>query len=95
MDIDDIKIKIVKYDRERNHVIANIIVSDIVEIRGYILRYTTTKHSPIHPVWVVTPPAMKGRNKIWFHIVRIKDPALWEQIQARFVVLAKEHTDLL
>jgi hypothetical protein len=95
MNIDDIKIKIKTYDKQKNHVIANLVIRDTWEIRGYILRYTTTKYSPINPVWVVTPPSVKGRGKMYFHIVRCLDSALWQQVQARLIDLANEHANSL
>lgn len=90
--IDDIEIKIKKYDREKNIVIANLVILEEVEIRGFILRYTTTRHSPINPVWLVTPPSIRGRNKMYFWIVRFRDSALWQQIQKRFVEEARAYT---
>ncbi len=92
LSIDDIEIKIKKYDREKNFVIANIIVLDVIEIRGFVLRFTTTKHSLNRPVWVITPPSVRGRNKTFFHIARFKDSALWQQLQKAFIEEADRYT---
>ncbi len=93
--IDDIEIKIKTYDRKKNQVILNLTLFDQVQIRGFTVRYTTTKYSSINPVWVVTPPSVRGRNKTWFHIVRFTDSALWEQLQKRIINTANEHANSL
>lgn len=92
MNIEDIEIRIKKWDktRSKNQVIVNLTILNIVEIRGYTARYTTTIHSPVHPVWIVTPPSIQGRNKIWFHIARFKDTLLWEKLQKRIIEHVKE-----
>lgn len=95
LSIDDIDIKIKKYDREKNQVILNLIIYDQLELRGFIVRYTETKFSPYNPVWVVTPPSIKGRNKVWFHIVRFKDSALWQQLQKQIIDVANNHVNTL
>lgn len=93
--VDNIEIKIKTYDRKKNQVILNLIILDQLQIRGFIVRYTTTKFSPIYPIWVVTPPSVKGRNKAWFHIVRFTDSALWQQLQKAIVDAANEHANSL
>ena len=95
INIDDIEIKIKTYDRKKNQVILNLMLFDQLQIRGFIVRYTTTKFSLITPVWVVTPPSVRGRNKAWFHIVRFTDSALWEQLQKRIIEAANEHANSL
>lgn len=93
MNVDDIEIKIKSYDRIKNLVIVNLNIYEVIEIRGFTVRYTTTKHSPTYPVWMVTPPSVRGRNKMFFHIVRIKDSALWQQLEKRIIEMAKEYTN--
>ena len=93
MNIDDIEIKIKTYDREKNFVIVNLNIHEVIEIRGFTVRYMTTKHSPTYPVWIVTPPSVRGRNKMFFHIVRVKDSALWQKLEKRIIEMAKEYTN--
>ncbi len=93
MNIDDIEIKIKTYNRTKNLVILNLILFDQLELRGFTVRYTETKYSPLHPVWIVTPPSVRGRNKAWFHIVRFKDSALWQQLQKRIIDAASEQAN--
>lgn len=94
MNIDDIEIKIKKYDRKKNLVIVNLTLLDTVEMRGFTVKYTTTKHSPISPVWLVTPPSVRGRNKMYFWIVRFRDSALWGKLEKKIIEMAKEYTNL-
>lgn len=93
MNIDDIEIKIKSYDRKKNFVIVNLTILDVFEIRGFTVRYLTTKHSPTYPVWIVTPPSVKGRNKMFFHVIRVLDSALWQQLEKRIIEMAKEYTN--
>ena len=44
---------------------------------------------------VVTPPCVKGRNNAWFHIIRIKDSELWQQLQKRIINAASEYAGLV
>lgn len=93
MDIEDFEIKIKKYDRAKNTVIVNVVVLEVIELRGFTVRYTPTKHSTT-PIWLVTPPSIKtSRHKPYFWIVRIKDSALWQQLQERIVDYTKEYTN--
>lgn len=91
MNIDNIEIKIKKWDKtnEKNQVIVNLNILECLEIRGYIVRYITTKNSPIYPVWIVSPPSKKVKNKFWFHIVRFTDSRLWEKVEKKIVELVK------
>ena len=93
MDIEDIEIHIKKYDPKSNVVIANAVVSGVIEIRGFMARYTTTKGSPHNPVWVVGPPSVKGRNGKYFCVVRIRDSNLWLRLQKMIVDKAREYTN--
>ncbi len=95
MNIEDFEIKIKKYDREKNVVYINLLIYGIAEVRNFVIRYTETKHSPLHPVWVVNPPAVKGRGGKYFWIFKINDPALWELVQKKIIDEVKEYTDLL
>lgn len=93
MNIEDFDIKIKKYNREKNVVIVNLLVLGELEMRGFIVRYTPTKHSS-SPVWIVSPPSIKMRNKVYFWIVQLKNPTLWEKLQKEMIRLAKEYTNL-
>lgn len=92
MNIDDFYIKVKKYDKKTNSVILNVTVCDILEVRGFRVTYTTTKHSPLHPVWIANPPATRGRNKQFFWIVRITDSALWQQLEKKLIEVAEDYT---
>lgn len=95
MNIEDFEIKIKKYDREKNVVIVNLLVCGELEIRGYRVRYTTTRFSPNYPVWIASPPSVKGRNKTSFWIVRLKNPALWQKLEKKLIEEAGNYTNLL
>ena len=66
-----------------------------LEIRGFVVRFTITRYSPISPVWVVNPPSVKGRSKEWFHIVRFRDKELWEQLKKEIIVAARDYTNTI
>lgn len=92
MSIDDIQIIIKKYDREKQVVILNILINDVLEIRGFRARYGRTKYSSDASVWIVSPPAVRiGKNYFW--IFELKDNALWQQLSERIIQNAKEYTD--
>lgn len=93
MDIEDFEVKVKKYDRIKSVVIINLLINNELEIRGFVVRYTTTKYSPVSPVWIVSPPSVRGRNRKYFWIVRFENSALWEKLQSVMIRLAKEHTD--
>lgn len=95
MDIDNFKIEIKKYDEQKHFVIVNVIVLDTIELRGFTVRYTTTKYSHGYPVWLVSPPTRMDRNKIPFWIVRILDSTLWQQLQRAIIKEAEKYTNLL
>ena len=93
LNIDDFDIKIKKYDRDKNEVIVNVTVGEILEIRGYRVRYTETKFSHGSAVWIVAPPAVRGRNKKWFWIVNMKDNELWSALQEKIILQTKLYTN--
>lgn len=92
--LDDIEIKIKKYDREKNNVIINLVIFEQLEIRGFRCNYMKTKYSNGNSVWIVNPPSIKGRNKTWFHIIRFKDSDLWQELEKRIIEDAKEYTNI-
>jgi len=92
MKIEDFEIKIKKYDQNKNQVIVNINVCQELEIRGYVVRYRETKYSSF-PIWIVTPSAVRGRNKMFFHIVRLKNELLWGTLQKKIIDLVKEYVE--
>ncbi len=92
--IDEIEVEIKSRDKKDNVVIANILIKEVVEIRGFVVRYGTTKYSPVSPVWFVSPPSVKGRNKAYFWVARIKDSALWEKLEKKIIEKAKEFTNI-
>lgn len=92
MSIEDIKIKIKKYDREKQVVIGNITIAEIFEVRGFRARFGRTKYSPSAPVWIVSPPSVKiGKNYFW--IFELQDKELWQQLSDEFIRQAKEYTN--
>lgn len=95
MNIEDIEIKVKKYDKVKNFVIANILISKILEIRGFTVRYTTTKKSPNSSVWLVNPPSVVGRNKKYFWIVRFLDTELWAHLENKLIEEAKNYSNSL
>lgn len=95
MKIEDIQIKIKKYDKEKNFVLVNLLICGVLELRGFVIRYTTTKKSPNSPVWLVNPPSVVGRNKKFFWIVRFTDSELWGRLKNRIIDEAKNYTNSL
>lgn len=95
MNIEDFEIKIKKYDEEKNVVYVNLIICKVIEVRNFVVRYTETKYSPLQPVWVVSPPAVKGRDKKYFWIFILNDSALWRLLVKEIVDVVKEYTNLL
>jgi hypothetical protein len=95
MNIEDFEIKIKKYDRDKNVVIANILVCGELEIRGFRVSFTTTKSSPHYPVWIASPPSIRARNKSFFWIVRLTSAALWQQLQNKLVEEARSYANKL
>jgi hypothetical protein len=93
MELEDFEIIIKKYDKEKNVVLINLLIKEIMEIRGFVCRYTTTKNSPMYPVWVVSPPSLRGRGGHYFWIVNLKNPALWQKLQEKMIELAKDYTN--
>jgi hypothetical protein len=92
MNIDDFEIKIKKFDREKNYVIVHLTILSTFEIRGFLVRYTTTKYSNGRAVWIVSPPSQK-MGKVYFHIARCKDLDLWKELEKRIIEKAVEYTD--
>ena len=95
MNIQDIEIKIKKYDKEKNFVIANLIISGALELRGFVIRYTTTKKSPNSAIWLVNPPSVVGRNKQYFWIARFLDTELWGRLESKMIDEAKNYSNSL
>lgn len=99
MNLEDIEIDIKKYDRVKNVVIVNLFVSKLIEIRGFIVRYTPTEKSPNQPVWIVNPPSIpvKGKSKfktIYFHVIRFKDLKFWYLLQEEIVRKVIDYTNI-
>lgn len=95
MMIDNFRIKIKKYDRTKQVVIANIIVSEIIEMRGFVIRYAELKKSPYTSQWIVNPPSVKirGKSNKYFWMINILDTELWHQLQKKIIVEVKKYTD--
>lgn len=91
--VDDIEIKIKKYDREKQVVIANMIISGTLEIRGFRIRYGRTKYSPNAPVWIASPPVIKTRGG-YFWIAEFKNADLWKELEKRLVNEARSYTNM-
>ncbi len=90
--IDDIEIKIKKYDREKQIIIVNIMICEKLEIRGFRVRYGRTKYSPNTPIWIASPPSIKIRSK-YFWIVEFKDIDLWVELEKRLINEARSYTN--
>jgi hypothetical protein len=93
MNIEDFEIKIKKYDREKNFVIANVVILGELELRGFVIRYTETKYTSGRAVWVVSPPSVKGRKSNYFWVVKLKNNLLWQQLRERLVDKANEYAN--
>jgi hypothetical protein len=93
MEIEDFEVIIKKYDKEKNVVLMNLLIKGELEIRGFVCRYTITKKSPLYPVWVISPPALKGRGGHYFWIANLKNPALWQKLQEKMTEMAKDYTN--
>ena len=97
MTIEDIEIKIKKFDREKNYVLVNLLILNTIEIRGFVVRYTKTRYT-VSPIWIVNPPSIpsgkKGKYKIYFWVVEFKDPDFWEQLQQKIIHAAVLHTNI-
>ena len=96
MNIEDIEIKIKKYDRTKNYVLVNLLLFKELEIRGYVVRFTKTKNTTT-PIWLVTPPSVpigRGKYRKYFWITEFKDADFWEKLQQRIIHLAISHTNL-
>lgn len=92
MNIDDIEIKIKKYDREKQFVIVYLLLFNQLEIRGFRARFGTTKYSLVYPVWIVSPPAVRiGKNYFW--ITEFKDTDLWQELEKRIIEKVKAYTN--
>lgn len=91
MNIDDFEITVKKYDREKQVVILNILVSGVLEVRGFRARYGRTKYSQDRSVWIVSPPAIRiGKNYFW--IFELQDNEMWQQLSERMIQAAREYT---
>ena len=95
MKIDDFEILVKKYDKEKNVVILNALYLKMLEIRGFTVRYTTTKYSPISPVWLVNPPSIKSRGGHYFWVIRFKDSSLWQKLEEKLKQAARDHANSL
>ncbi len=93
MDIDDIEIKIKKYNREKEVVILNLIFYKKLEVRGFVARLTETKTEPRHSFWKVNPPCIKGKNNTFFWIVQILDKDLWRKLEERIIEVVKNYPE--
>ena len=96
MNIDDFEVKIKKYDKIRSVVTSNVIVCNLLEIRGYITRYAELKNPPYTPRWIVSPPQIKikGKSNKYFWIVQILDPELWHELQQKIEIAVVDYTNL-
>lgn len=92
INIEDFKIIVKKYDRENNYVILNILICKTIEVRGFIVRYTTTRHSA-SPVWIVNPPSVKGRKGMYFWIFQLKNTILWQKLESRMIKEARREAN--
>lgn len=94
INIDDFKIIVKKYDKGNNFVILNLLICGVIEVRGFRVRYTPTKHS-INPIWIVSPPSVKGRGGLYFWIFQLKNTILWQKLESRMIKEAqKEANDI-
>jgi len=93
MDIDDIEIKIKKYDREREVVILNLIYEGKIEERGWTARLLETKSEPRHSFWKITPPCKKIYKNKFFWICRILDKNLWLKLQEKIIDAVENYPD--
>lgn len=92
--IDDIEIKIKKYDGEKQVVIVNLLILNSLEIRGCRARYGRTKYSPNSSIWIVSPPAIKTRGGRYFWVVEFKDKDLWTKLEERIIKEVRTYTNI-
>jgi len=93
MDIDDIEIKIKKYDREKEVVILNLTFFNKLEERGWRAMLLVTKTEPRHSFWKVNPPCIRGKNNTFFWIVRILDKDLWRKLEEKIIEVVKNYPE--
>ncbi|PIY71578.1 hypothetical protein COY87_05435 [Candidatus Roizmanbacteria bacterium CG_4_10_14_0_8_um_filter_33_9] len=93
MDIDDIEIKIKKYDREKEVVILNLTFFNKLEERGWRAMLLETKTEPRHSFWKVNPPCIRGKNNTFFWIVRILDKDLWRKLEEKIIEVVKNYPE--
>jgi len=93
MDINDIEIKIKKYDREKEVVIVNLIFCKTLEERGWTVRLLSKKAEPHHTFWKITPPCKKIYGNKYFWISRILDKDLWIKLQEKVIEEVKNYPD--
>lgn len=93
MDIDNIEIKIKKYDREKEVVILNLIYNNVIEERGWTVRLLETKAEPRHSFWKITPPCKKIHKNKFFWICRILDKDLWTKLQEKIIETVENYPE--
>ena len=93
MTIDDIEIKIKKYDREKEHVILNLIICKKLEIRGYTAKLLETKTEPRHSFWSVSPPCKERKDHTYFWIVEVPELDFWTQIKEKIIDKVKNYPE--
>lgn len=95
INIDDFRIKIKKYDRIKSVAIVNVIICEMIEIRGYQTRYATLKNPPYTSQWIVSPPLIKKKKVSKpFWIVYLLDVNLWHELQKEIIEAVIEYTNL-
>ena len=93
MDINDIDIKIKKYDRTKRLLILNLIFCKKVELRGYTAKLVETKTEPIHSYWSINPPRIRNKDKTYFWIVNVLESGFWLQIKERIIEKVKNYPE--
>jgi len=93
MDINDIEIKIKKYDREKEVVILNLIYKNTIEERGWTARLLETRSEPKHSFWKILPPCVKKGKDRFFWICRILDKDLWIKLQEKIIEIVESYPE--
>lgn len=93
MDINDIDIKIKKYNREKEVVILNLIFCKKLEVRGYTARLLETKTEPKHSFWKINPPCILNNNKSFFWITEILDKDLWKKLEEKIIETVRNYPE--
>src|SRR3989338_3127147 len=86
--INDFDVEVKKWDRDKNVVIVNVKICGVVEIRGFQVRFATSRFTQ-RSEWLVSPPSLplkkRGRKTTYFWVTEIKNKDLWDQLKKKII----------